>query len=160
MTEREITPEHTEVEHEEYVEHYEGHPKRVESALFRKTKKDMHAHPKGCWVGNGKCDGGIQIHHNEIEYSAESEIDWEKVHIDFPSFNDVDQEEQMLELCEKHHTWKAFGKHHVPEPIYKLQRYYKQEILDKYEREVYDLVYKDNPKYYWDESTKCVRRIR
>lgn len=158
--EKKMTSEHDEVIHEEYVEHYEAHPARVETSLFRKTKKHMHEHPKGCWVGNGKCDGGIQIHHNEIEYSAESEIDWEKVHKDFPSLNDVDQEEQMLELCEKHHVWRGFGKHHVPEPIYKLQRYMKDEPLVDFERATYEKLYKDDDKYFWDETTQCVRRKR
>lgn len=155
-----MVEEHDEVIHEEYIEHYEAHPARVETSLFRKTKKHMHDNHVSCWVNNGRCDGGIQIHHNEIEYSAANEVDWDKVQADFPNFTDVDQEIQMQGLCEKHHVWKGFGKHHVPEPIFKLQRYMKDEPLDDFERKVYETLYADDDKYFFDEETKSVRRKR
>lgn len=160
MAEDKITPEHNETIHEEYIEHYEAHPKRVETSLFRKTKKHMHDNHVGCWVNNGRCDGGIQIHHNIIEYSAANEVDWKKVQADFPDFTDVDQEVQMMGLCEKHHVWEGFGKHHVPEPIHKLQRYMTEDALDDFEKATYEEIYKDNDKYYWDETTKSVKRKR
>lgn len=165
-----LVPEHNQVITEVVVEHYEGHPQREETATFRKTKKHMHANGVKCWVDNGRCDGGIQIHHNVIEYSASSEVDWKKVQADFPSFTDVDQEIQMMGLCEKHHVWKGFGKHFVPSPIFKLQRYMLENPLDDYERAVWEVMFKDHDnkeedvskdgKHYWDEATKAVRRKR
>jgi hypothetical protein len=137
-----ITKEHDEVIHAVYVEHYEDHEKRSETELFRKTKKHMHDNHVQCYINNGRCEGRVEIHHNIIEWSAATAVDWEKVKADFPTFTDVDMEVQMLGLCEKHHRHKGFGIHTTPYPIFILQRYMTEEALEDFENAVKEALYK------------------
>jgi hypothetical protein len=139
--EKKITPEHDEVIHTTYVEHYEAHEKREETPLFKKTKKDMHNDGVKCWIDNGRCEGTVEIHHNIIEWSAATEIDWEIVRQIYPWFKDVDQREQMLGLCAKHHRHKGYGIHLVPYPIWVLQKFMNEEALDDFERAVQEKLY-------------------
>jgi hypothetical protein len=136
-----LVPEHDELIKAAFVEHYEEHEKRKESAQFRHTKKAMHDDGLKCWVGNGRCVGHVEIHHNIIEWSAETEVDLTKVKADYPEWDGIDGRFQMIPLCEKHHRWKGFGKHTTPEPIWKLQRYMKEEALDDFERAVFEKLY-------------------
>jgi hypothetical protein len=143
LTEKKIVEEHDEILKLTVIEHYEEHEKRTESTLFRKTKKHMHDNHVGCFINNGKCEGKIEIHHNVIEWSAATEVDWEKVKLDYPNFTDVDQEIQMMGLCEKHHRHAGFGIHTTPYPIWILQKYMTEEALDDFERAVKEQLYKN-----------------
>jgi hypothetical protein len=136
LADKKITPEHDEIIKLTVIEHYEAHEKREESSLFRKTKKHMHDNHVGCFINNGKCEGNIEIHHGIIEWSAASEVDWDKVKNDYPNFTNVDQEIQMMGLCEKHHRHAGFGIHTTPYPIWILQKYMNEEALDDFERVV------------------------
>jgi hypothetical protein len=135
--EKQIVPEHDEVIHITFVEHYEAHDKREESKQFRATKKAMHKEGLGCYIGNGRCKGNIEIHHNIIEWSASTEIDMAKVLAAHPNFDGVDGRYQMLPLCAKHHRGAGgYGIHGTPYPIWILQKYMTEEALDDFERAV------------------------
>jgi hypothetical protein len=137
-----IVQEHDEVIHSAYVEHYEAHPQRTESPSFRAIKKKMHEEKEPCFIGNSKCEGHIEIHHSTIEWSAATEVDWEKVKKTFnPSFNDPDTRLNMMALCEKHHRHKGFGIHTTPYPIWILQKYMTEEALEDFENAVYTNLY-------------------
>jgi hypothetical protein len=131
-----IVPAHTDIRRLIEVDHYEAHEKRTESAEFRRIKKELHEAGVGCWIGNGRCEGGLEIHHNIIEYSAITEVDINKVRAEHPDFKDVDCKEQMLVLCEKHHRGKGFGIHDMTYPIWQLQKYMTPEALDHFESAV------------------------
>jgi len=141
--EKKITPEHDEVIHEVFVEHYEAHEKRTESASFRAIKKKMHEEHEPCWIGNGKCEGHIEIHHAIIEWSADTETDWEKVkeYYKAPFFGDPDTRLNMMALCEKHHRHKGFGIHTTPYPIWILQKFMKADALEDFEKAVKEKLY-------------------
>jgi hypothetical protein len=134
--------EHDEIINTTYVAHYESHEDREESKLFKKTKKEIHKENIPCFINNGKCEGGIEIHHNIIEWSAQNGVDWEKVQKDHPEFNDIDERYQMMALCEKHHRHKGFGIHTTPYPIWILQKYMNDEALEDFENAVMEKLYK------------------
>ena len=118
------------------VIHYEDHPDRVESPEFREVKKEFHdAHAK-CWIDNGYCNGEVEIHHGIIEYSASSEVDWEKVKTDHPGFDHVDSKLQMIPLCAKHHREAGTGIHAVTYPAWQLQKYLNPHALALFEAAV------------------------
>jgi hypothetical protein len=103
----------------------------------------MHEERVPCFINNGKCEGHIEIHHNIIEWSAATEVDWEKVQKDHPNFHNVDDRYQMMALCEKHHRHKGFGIHTTPKPIWILQKYMTEEALEKFEKAVKEQLYKN-----------------
>lgn len=129
-----LVPAHDEIRHLLEVDHYEVHAHRTESEEFKKVKKGMHDEGLTCFINNGKCDGQLEIHHGIIEYSAASEVDWNKVNQDYPNFKDVDGRYQMVPLCEKHHRRPGFGVHYLTEPIWRLQKYMNPEALEKWEK--------------------------
>lgn len=133
---KEIVKAHSEVKTLIEVAHYEDHEERTESPEFRKTKKILHAKNAKCFIGNGKCEGDVEIHHNIIEYSASTEVDWEKVKKDFPNVTSIDDLDQMLPLCTKHHRKPGFGIHNMEYPLWILQKYMKADVLEKFENEV------------------------
>ena len=121
------------------VIHYEDHDGRTESTEFREVKKAFHdAHAK-CWIDNGYCEGDIEIHHNVIEYSASTEVDWVKVQIDHPGFDHVDSKLQMIPICEKHHRGVGTGIHDVTYPAWQLQKYLNPHALALFEAAVQHL---------------------
>ena len=126
-----------------YTVNYPIHEKRVETAIFRKTRREMAEIP--CFIcGNHKGE----VHHFYIEKAATNAIDWEK----FAIFADncyniqsgekigdkfdwkeveknpdifVDSKYNMIILCKEHHTSGKFGIHHVPYPDWILQKFAK-----------------------------------
>lgn len=139
MSEKKIVPAHDQFETLREVIHYEDHDKRTESSEFRAVKKKIHAAKTPCFINNGYCEGQLEVHHDIIEYSASSEVDWDKVHVDHPEFTDVDSEYQMMVLCKKHHTGVGTGKHRISNPAWILQKYLKPEALAKFEAAVQKL---------------------
>lgn len=132
-----IVKEHDEVRTFTELSHYEAHPERKESSAFKKLKDQLHKEGAKCFINNGKCEGGIEIHHNIIEFSASEGIDWKKVQKDYPNFTNVDSfMGNMLPLCQKHHREPGFGIHYVTYPIWILQKYMDKEALDDFERAV------------------------
>lgn len=143
--ETKIVPAHNDVRTLVEVAHYEEHGKRTESAEFRRVKRELHEAGVGCWVGQ-RCEGGLEVHHNIIEYSAMSEVDINKVRADHPEFKDVDCKEQMMVLCSKHHRGKGFGIHDMTYPIWQLQKYMTPEALDRFESAVHAELAKEGKK--------------
>lgn len=138
--EKKIVKAHDQEETLHEVIHYEDHDKRTESAEFRKVKAELHAENVPCWINNGRCEGTLEVHHNIIEYSASTEVDWNKVHVDYPEFTDVDSKFQMKVLCRKHHRDPGFGIHKITNPAWVLQRYLTEEALDKFENAVHKML--------------------
>ena len=135
-----MTPAHDDVRRLIDVIHYEDHPARTESAEFRKIKHDLHAAHAKCWIDNGYCAGEIQIHHQWIEWSASTEVDWARVQLDHPGFDHVDSALQMLPLCHKHHMGVGTGIHMVTYPAWQLQRYLTPAALKLFEAAVSQLI--------------------
>jgi hypothetical protein len=133
---KKVIPAHSDVKRLVEVAHYEAHDKRTESAEFRQSKKYLHQHNVPCFINNGRCEGHLEVHHNIIEYSASTEVDWDKVKKDFPNVTSVDDLDQMMVLCEKHHRQPGFGIHDMEYPIWILQKYMTEEALDKFEADV------------------------
>jgi hypothetical protein len=89
-----------------------------------------------CFINNGYCKGGIEVHHSVIELSAANGVDWEKVKIDYPNIDHADDDDQMMDLCEKHHRGKYTGIHNMSYNIWILQKYMNQEALKDFENAV------------------------
>ena len=129
-----------------YSIHYPEHKKRVETTIFRHTRKELENMP--CFIcGKCKIDDNIsnEIHHYYIQKVATSAIDW----IKFGEFAEicyniqtgiligdkfdwkevkknpdifVDSPYNMIVLCKNHHTGRC-GIHHVPYPDWILQKF-------------------------------------
>lgn len=137
---------HDDIRHLVDIIHYEDHPAREESAEFVAIRKHFHDIGAKCFIDNGYCEGHIEIHHNEIEYSASTEVDWEHIKADL-GFDHVDAEEQMLPLCHKHHMSPGTGIHMITTPAWKLQKYLKSEVLAKFEAAVAHLKEQMHPNH-------------
>jgi hypothetical protein len=105
----------------------------------------------GCWIGGAtkdeieaglpedhRCHGATQLeaHHHIAEFAGLSEIDWQKVAADFPTLGitsdddflkAAEAEGGLLILCSKHHRAPYHGIHSITEPVWKLDRYAKDE---------------------------------
>lgn len=103
----------------------------------------------GCWIGGAtkaqiaeglpadhRCAGATQLeaHHHIAEFAALSQEDWRKIAADFPQLgiqSDEDflriaeSEGGLLILCDKHHRGPNHGIHSITEPVWKLDRYAK-----------------------------------
>ena len=133
-----------------YTVNYPDHVKRTESAIYRKTHRDL------CIVRNFPCficgkthakDGiSLETHHFYCEKAAQNAIDW----TEFGKFAQncyniqtgenigqafdwtevakhpdifVDSPYNMIVLCKEHHISGNKGIHHVPFPNWILQKY-------------------------------------
>jgi hypothetical protein len=133
------------------IAHYPEHGPRASDhhyTIFNAARRHLIDNlGVGCWVGGATkaqiaaglapshiCHGcsGLEAHHDIAEYSALSEIDWEKVRNDFPQLgihNDEDflrmaeSEGGLLILCSIHHRHPGKGIHAITGPVWKLQRY-------------------------------------
>jgi hypothetical protein len=131
-----MTREHDDLITLKVLRHYEDHPNRENSPEFERIKRDLHERDVPCFINNGRCEGNLEIHHSIIEYSAQNNVDWAKVKIDYPSFDHVDDKDQMMVLCEKHHRYPYFGVHTTDYPTWILQKYMNEEALEDFERAV------------------------
>jgi hypothetical protein len=133
-----ITPEHAEERRLEEIDFYMDHPKRTESKAFRKIKEQFHKQGAKCFIDNGFCEGPIEIHHKVVEWSAGTEVDFERVKKDYPSLENPDTIANMMPLCSKHHRGKFHGIHAITYPIWILQKYMTKESLEKFEKAIKD----------------------
>lgn len=118
---------------------------RKESAEFHHNKKTLKAEGHyTCFINNGYCEGQIELHHSVIEFSENNAIDWDKVTSDYPNIDHVDDIDQMMPLCKKHHTGKYTGVHNTTQLAWIAQKYMKPEALAKFEAAVSDLL-KEKP---------------
>lgn len=116
------------------VVYFPAHEDRKESAEFRDDKAELKAEGKYmCFIGNGRCEGGIELHHSVIEFSENNAIDWAKVTADYPNIDHVDDIDQMIPLCTKHHRGKGTGIHATTYQAWLAQKYLTPEALDKFE---------------------------
>lgn len=145
MSER-IVVSHDEIRHLIELEHYDDHPQREESAEFVRIRKNFHDSGAKCYINNGYCEGHIEIHHNEIEYSASSEVEWDRIMKDL-GFDHVDSEKQMLPLCYKHHQGTGTGIHKISVPIWKLQKYLNPKNLALFEAAISHLKEQAHPNH-------------
>ena len=101
----------------------------------------------GCWIGGAtksqiaaglteghRCYGATQLeaHHHIAEFAGLNAIDWQKVAPDFPTLHITSDEDflraaesdgGLLILCSKHHRAPYHGIHAITEPVWKLDRY-------------------------------------
>jgi hypothetical protein len=119
---RKIVVGHDEIRHLVDIIHYDDHPQRTESHEFIAIRKAFHDAGAKCVVDNGYCEGHIEIHHEEIEYSASTEVDWKRILQDL-GFDHVDDKKQMTPICHKHHIGTGTGKHMITDPAWRLQKY-------------------------------------
>src|SRR5690242_21202813 len=103
---KKIVPEHVQVRQITEVAYYPAHEGRYESPEFKKIKREFKEEHARCWINNGYCEGDIETHHDIIEYATGNGIDWEKVKADYPDVDHVDDKQQMMELCSRHHRGK------------------------------------------------------
>lgn len=136
METKKIVAAHNDIRRLVEVAHYEDHEKRTESTEFKRVKKELHEEHVGCWIGR-HCEGGLEIHHDVIEYSAISEVDFEKVTAKYPYMTTHENKKGMQVLCRKHHRDPGFGKHDMTEPIWKLQAFMTEEALNNFELATY-----------------------
>lgn len=139
MIKKRIVKAHDDIIRLNVIRHYEDHQERTESNEFVKTKRQLHEEGHECYIGNGFCEGGLEVHHNLVEYSADSEIDWDRFKEDHPEVTSVDDIDQMLVLCEKHHRHEYFGIHNIDYPTWELQRYMTHESLLRFEKKVKEI---------------------
>ena len=126
--------------------HFPKHEPRKNSAIYTRTHKHMKHMPCFiCGKTNEKDNINVHTHHFYIEKAAENAIDW----VVFGKFADtcynlqtgeslaqfdwgevaknpdlfVDSEQNMIVLCQEHHTSGARGIHHVPFPDWILQKF-------------------------------------
>jgi hypothetical protein len=137
---------HDDIRHLIDIIHYDDHPSRTESPEFIAIRKAFHDAGAKCLIDNGYCEGHIEIHHGEIEYSTSTEIDWERVMKDL-GFDHVDDNKQMQPLCHKHHMGVGTGKHMITDPAWKLQKYLKPAQLALFEAAVAHIKAEKHPNH-------------
>lgn len=150
---------HDEIRHLVDIIHYDEHPPRTESALFRKNKKELHdAINEGkipaCFINNGCCSGQTEIHHYLVEYAAGTEVDWAQVNSVYQSFGQAnlsistpDEMANLLPLCHKHHMGVGTGIHMVSFPAWILQKFLNEENLALFEAAITHLKEEKHPNH-------------
>lgn len=138
--EKKIVPAHNDIRRLIEVDHYEDHEKRTESSEFKRVKDELHKEHVGCWIGQ-HCEGGLEIHHDVVEYSAITEVDFAKVQARYPEMKTPENKSGMQVLCRKHHRDPGFGKHDLTEPIWKLQAFMTEIALNHFELATYTEIY-------------------
>jgi len=151
MSENGIVKAHDSIRHLIDITHYDDHPDRVETAEFAANKKKLHAKIAAgelnpCFINNGYCHGGTEIHHRFVEYSAGDEVDYNLVHKD-SLINNPDDEDNLEPICKRHHVGSATGTHSMSRSSWILQKYLKPASLALFEAAVAHLkerVYPDH----------------
>lgn len=134
-----ITPEHDQVRHLKVVSHYEAHPEQKEERRsFEETKKRIHKENRKCFIDNEMCDHEhpLEVHHEIIELSMATGIDWGKVNHDFPLVTDANDYDQMQVLCRIHHREPYTGVHYVPYNEWIAQKYLTKEALEHFKNRI------------------------
>jgi hypothetical protein len=147
-----MTAEHNDIRTLVEIAHYEAHPDRKDSKEFTQIKRKHKAEQRKCYINNGFCEGGIEVHHSIIELSAAYGVDWEKVKVDYPNLDHADDDDQMMDLCTRHHRGKYTGIHNMSYNIWILQKYMNQEALEDFENAVQEQLKKDEMKREGNKS--------
>lgn len=124
------------------VEHYPPHEPRASDVhyhFFNEARRRLEkAKLMKCWIGNHECGGGIELHHNLIEYSLQNGVDIRKFETLYPEFELTTDDQfaewiegggkypdrQLLPLCVAHHRGR-YGIHCVPFPNWICARFEK-----------------------------------
>lgn len=140
-----------------WIPEHEPREKDPHYGIFRAAKKKMLALDTGCWrcgvkPSDMKRDGKrvvtdvnplgamqIEAHHDKIEFSQQAGVDIEKFKTDYPEFN-ISDEESFLEFLESEHNLLALcdvchrspleGVHYIPEPLWRIRRYWRKGLPD------------------------------
>jgi hypothetical protein len=119
------------------------HPDRTNTPIFSHSRKVLiSGNPNAaCEVNNGECEGGLELHHDWVEWCDSDGVDWEKVKAAVPDFNwdgfNPDAPETFIDsvfnakrvLCKKHHTGKDHGIHYLPYPIWQMQKFKRNDFV-------------------------------
>lgn len=130
--------------------HYDDHPPRIETPAFEAAKRDFHkritaGEIPGCWINNGFCEGHTEIHHQYVEYSAGTGVDWLLVK-QVVNITDPDQMPNFMQLCKKHHMGTGTGIHMVTYPAWILQKFLNHKNIILFEAAVKHLKETKHPK--------------
>lgn len=107
-----------------YVLRFPAHAPRKDDphyALFEAYRK-AHVATAKCYVGQRvgfeHCQGGLELHHDHLEFAVLNAVDLKALQVDFPDVTDEDALQRWAEsepnfrfLCEKHH--RGSGGAHV-----------------------------------------------
>lgn len=119
------------------------HEERTTTSKFLHSKKELIEKVGGrCWIcGCNAEESGfpLEAHHYPIERSLTNGVDWNLVRKDFPDFDWKTFDEKGdpyffvddmmangLLLCKQHHVGINAGIHHMPHPLWVIQRYLKE----------------------------------
>ena len=111
-----------------------AHPDRKASALFERTRQQLIARDKVCWIcGRTAEESGhpLEAHHAIVEWSLINMIDIGLVKADYPAFDSPEKVDDMIQpgqgllLCKLHHTGEE-GIHSIDYPRWLAQRYGKE----------------------------------
>ena len=132
--EKDVTQDHIMKQTFSYAIKVPGHKPRVDSDVFRETKRQLiDALNTPCYICGSK--EGREIHHFHLEMSLENAVDWDKMkqlYPDFPYWYKVDSNNpdtfkyftddkyNMMVLCKDHHVMIGKGIHCLPYPIWQF----------------------------------------
>jgi hypothetical protein len=125
-----------------YTINIPGHALRVETDVFRATKKHLIEElDTPCWICGSK--NNRQVHHFKLEASLANAADWTKVkalYPDFPAWSKIDSNDEttfkyfvdsvynMMVLCQTHHVSRSQGIHCIPMPCWSFQKIKKDDF--------------------------------
>lgn len=118
-----------------------GHERRVTTALFTSSRKELLKISCRCFICNDTAEQSgapLEAHHYPVERSFAEMVDWSEgsaIRMAFPSFDWAnfdpsdpykfvdDMRVNGLILCKRHHTGKDQGVHFLPHPIWLAQKF-------------------------------------
>jgi hypothetical protein len=133
-----------------YTAHYPDRDThgRQETAAYRCTHKYLvETVGLGCYIGNSDCSHDpLETHHFFVEWAASGGVDWDRFGVAAKYLTNpqtgqslcaifswsnvakdpsifVDSPANMVVLCSTHHRDEQKGIHHVPFPVWILQRF-------------------------------------
>ena len=120
-----------------YQVYYPNHDHRSTSNRFNRTKHELiHIKDVPCWICGSK--EKREVHHFHVEWAFSDGVDWEKMKNLHPTYDwsqfkipedFVDHEYNMMVLCEDHHRGPGTGIHHIPYPIWVMQKHKKSDFI-------------------------------
>lgn len=153
-----LTVAHDEIRHLIDVIHYDDHPARVESSLFRHNKQELHrqidiGEIPACFINNGHCEGQTEIHHWLVEYSAGNEVEWNIIQLMLKNYGIItnianpDEKINLVPLCHKHHMGTGTGIHMITFPAWILQKFLNQKNIALFEAAIAHIKQNQHPRH-------------
>ena|ERR1017187_7464384 len=129
-----VTPAHNQVFKHSYTIHYPAHEPRQDDPHYVDFESYRKAHiaTAVCPLAyTGECGGGFELHHAEVEYAMQNEIDLAWLERDYPGISDpanvgawVESGQNLVFYCENHHRG-AGGVHNATASDWQAERYVK-----------------------------------